>query len=99
MKRGSIIGVNELDDALLQRGKRLEAFLGQLLLESLPDAFDRIDLGRGGWLEQQDHILGNPERLSSRTPRVIEQEHVECVRTGPRKLVEKALDVVLIQLG
>ncbi len=99
MKCGGIVGMHELDDAGLQIGKRSEASPGQLLLQILPHPLDRINLRRVRWLEQQDDILRNTQPLGRMTPRVIEQQHVERVRPRPRKLIEQAVDVVLIELG
>ena len=91
--------MHEIDDAVLQSGERIEAFPGQILLEILPYSFDWIDLGRVGRLKPQDHIVRNTQVLGGMTTRVVEEKHVERVRTRAGKLVEKDLDVVLIQLG
>ncbi len=98
MKRRGIIRVDQINDAVLQRAKRIKRLPGQILFEVLPHPFDRIDLRRVRRLKQENDILGDAQVLGRMTARIVEEDDVDARCLCLRKRVQKELHMLGIQL-
>ncbi len=97
LKGSGVVAVETSSDLILECEEVIEAGPGEAVFESEPDPLARIEFRGIGRLKDEGEIGRQVQVGGVMGASVVEDEHVEGVRAGGGKIIEKGLELLRIE--